>query len=161
MSRATNEIRITPSVLDRLIDYEPEISSESHRSRLRGLRELKQAVKRDLEWLLNTRQPIEPPSAELKELNSSVAVYGLPDFTSLNAKNRTDQNRMRRAVEAAIRVFEPRLVNVAVTLEAMRENERLMRFRIDAHLKVEPAPEPITFDTVLQLDNGQYLVREE
>lgn len=41
----------------------------------------------------------------------------------------------------------------------MREHERALRFRIDARLRVEPAPEPVTFDTVLQLHSGEYLVK--
>ena len=51
MPRIDNEIRVSQSVLDRLIDYEPRQSQEAPKSRLVILRELKQAVRRDLEWL--------------------------------------------------------------------------------------------------------------
>jgi type VI secretion system protein ImpF len=34
-----------------------------------------------------------------------------------------------------------------------------LRFRIDALLRVDPAPEPVTFDAVLQLNTQQYLVK--
>ena len=64
-------------------------------------------------------------------------------------------------LEQAIRVFEPRLEDPVVTLEPLDGIERVMRFRIDARLKVEPAPEPVTFDTVLQLGSGQILVQEK
>lgn len=161
MARTDNEIRITPSLLDRLIDYEPELTHESIASRARNLRQLKQSVKRDLEWLLNTRQVATGMPADLKELNSSLAVYGLPDFTAVNVKSNDDQDRMRRAIETAIRTFEPRLEDVMVTLEPMHETERALHFRIDARLKVEPAPEPVSFDTVLKLDSGRYAVEGE
>jgi len=36
-----------------------------------------------------------------------------------------------------------------------------MRFHIEARLKVEPAPEPVSFDTVLQVANSQYVVKAE
>jgi type VI secretion system protein ImpF len=161
MSRVDNEIRITPSVLDRLIDYEPELSQEPLMSRSKSLRQLKQSVKRDLECLLNTRKVAVELPADLKEINSSLAAYGLPDFTAVNVKSSLDQDRMRRELETAIRTFEPRLEDVTVSLEPMRETERALHFRIDARLRVEPAPEPIMFDTVLRLDNGRYSVEEK
>jgi len=147
-------------VLDRLIDYEPELTQEPLMSRSKSLRQLKQSMKRDLEWLLNTRKVADLP-ADLKEVNSSVAAYGLPDFTGVNVKSSIDQEQMRRDLEKVIRTFEPRLEDVTVVLEPLRETERALRFRIDARLKVEPAPEPITFDTVLRLDTGHYSLEEK
>jgi type VI secretion system protein ImpF len=159
MYRYENEVRITPSVLDRLIDYEPQKSQEAPSSRPRSMRELKQAVKRDLEWLLNTRQVVGGVPSELKETTRSLAAYGLPDFTAVNFKSVAEQNRMRRAIESAVSLFEPRLEDVLVTLLPLRETDHILRFRIDARLKVEPAPEPVSFDTVLQLGSGQYIVQ--
>jgi type VI secretion system protein ImpF len=159
MARVDNEVRVTPSILDRLLDYEPEVSREPIASRAKSLRQLKQSVRRDLEWLLNTRRIAEEVPSDLKEVNRSVATFGLPDFSSISVKNPMDQKRMLREIEEAVRTFEPRLENVEVSFEPMRDTERAMRFRIDAHLKVEPAPEPVTFDTVLQLGSGQYVVQ--
>lgn len=161
MPRTDNEVRITPSVLDRLLDYEPEKSRESLSSRTKSLRELKQSVKRDLEWLLNTRQANTQLPPDLKEVNSSVIAYGLPDFTTVGIKSAPDQNRLRRAIEGAISTFEPRLQDVRVTIEPVQEGERVVHFRIDARLKVEPAPEPITFDTVMRPGGGTCVLREE
>ncbi|HVG39165.1 MAG TPA: type VI secretion system baseplate subunit TssE [Pyrinomonadaceae bacterium] len=160
-SRYDNEVRVTLSVLDRLIDFEPEISREPVASRAKNLRQLKQAVKRDLEWLLNTRQVVDGVPADLKELSNSLAAYGLPDFTTASADNLADQIKMRRSIEDVIRLFEPRLEDVSVSVEPARGLERVMHFRIDARLKVDPAPEPVTFDTMLQLGSGQYLVQGE
>jgi type VI secretion system protein ImpF len=160
MSRFDNEVRVTIPVLDRLIDYEPEISQEPIASRSKNLRQLKQSVMRDLEWLLNTRQIAEGVPSELHEVNHSVVAYGLPDFTTINHKSPADQNRMRRAIENTVSIFEPRLEDVIVTIESSSESLRMMRFRIDARLKVDPAPEPVTFDTTLQLSSGQYMLKE-
>ena len=49
MPRLDEELRITLSVLDRLVDFEPEASQEAPASRSKTLRQLKQAVRRDLE----------------------------------------------------------------------------------------------------------------
>jgi type VI secretion system protein ImpF len=160
LARTDNEVRVVVSVLDRLLDYEPEISREPIASRSKSLRQLKQAVRRDLEWLLNTRQVPDGIPPELKETLNSVASYGLPDFTHLSMESGDDQKFVKREIEELVRRFEQRLEGVIVSVEPVRSSERLLRFRIDARLKVDPAPEPITFDTVLQLGSGQYTVSE-
>lgn len=161
MPRTDNEVRVTTSVLDRLIDYEPELTREPIASRSKNLRQLKESVRRDLEWLLNTRQIAGGLPPELKEINNSVAAYGLPDFTHLSIDSPVDQKHIKREIEETVRRFEQRLEGVIVTVEAGREKERVLRFRIDGRLKIEPAPEPITFDTMLQLGSGQYRVSAE
>jgi type VI secretion system protein ImpF len=90
-----------------------------------------------------------------------LVTYGLPDFTSYSLLTQDDRNRIRRAVEDAINIFEPRLLRVRVTLEAPREHDRGLRFRIDALLRVDPSPEPVTFDAVLQLNTQQYVIQRE
>lgn len=161
MPKIDHEVRITLSVLDRLLDYEPGQPSEPLASRSKNLRQLKQSVRRDLEWLLNTRQVADGVPAEFKELSNSLAAYGLPDFSSASADNPDDQHRMRRVIEETIHIFEPRLRDVTVTIEPERNAERALRFRIEANLIVDPAPEPVTFDTTLQLVNGEYKVQEK
>jgi len=148
-------------VLDRLLDYEPEVSRELLASRSKSLRQLKESVKRDLEQLLNTRQSGDWLPPDLKELNNSLAAYGLPDFSSVSIKSPAEQLRLRRALEAAITTFEPRLEDVNITLLPFDDLQRSLHFRIDVRLRIEPAPEPVTFDAMLQLSSGQYLVRGE
>ena len=161
MARTDHEIRLTPSILDRLLDDEPQATREAPRTQAQSLAELKRSVKRDLEWLLNTRHNgVEIPET-LEELNESLAVYGLPDLTSLSVRNPNEQNRLAKAVETALRIFEPRFINVKVTLEPIDNTDRQLRFRIEAHLDIEPVPEPISFDTVLQVGNGEFAVSEK
>ncbi|MEW5979690.1 MAG: type VI secretion system baseplate subunit TssE [Acidobacteriota bacterium] len=154
-----SEVRITISVLDRLIDYEPDAKQEAVASRSRSLRQLKMAVRRDLEWLLNTREYIGEIPSDLRELQHSVAVYGLPDFTSTSIKDPGNQEKLRRAIEEEIRLFEPRLEAVTVTLVAGNEKERAMHFRIDAQLRIDPAPEPVSFDTVVEAGSGHFTLK--
>ncbi len=161
MPRSDNEVRVSTSILDRLIDYEPEVSREAIGSRSKTLRDLKQSVMRDLEWLLNTRQVADGIPEDLKETCNSVANYGLPDFTVLSTESSDDQQFIKHEIEDAIRRFEQRLEAVVVTVDAIPSPERIIRFRIDARLRTEPTPEPITFDTVLQLGSGEYHVRTD
>lgn len=161
MARQDHETRITPSIFDRLLDFEPDVSKEAPKSRVKSLDNLKSSVRRDLEWLLNTRCIIDHIPERLEEVNNSLAIYGLPDFTGISVKGASDQTRLITMIERAIRVFEPRLMDVKVTLEPISDIERILRFRIDAQLKVDPIPEPITFDTVLQMGSGEFEIREK
>ena len=64
MPRQDADINVTPSLIDRLIDLEPANSSDPPSTRSQSVRQLKLALRRDLEWLLNTRRiPEEAPEA--------------------------------------------------------------------------------------------------
>jgi len=161
MPRIDNEIRVSHSVLDRLIDLEPRVSTEPPKSSTTSLAELKQSVRRDLEWLLNTRYFYDQgDGVGLEESIKSVAFYGLPDFTGVSAKSHLEQTRMTQALEAALKCFEPRFINVKVSMEPISNVDRMLRFRIEANLDIEPAPEPVVFDTVLQMGSGSFAVKE-
>ena len=150
---------VTLSVLDRLIDQEPERKLELPLSRVQSLRDLKAAVQRDLEWLLNTRRMIVPVPDSLKELHHSVFMYGLPDISSLSLSSSNDQETLLRSIKQAINLFEPRLANVKVVLEPATNEVRVIRFGIEALLRLDPAPQPVFFDTVLEPVSGQYQIR--
>ena len=68
---------------------------------------------------------------------------------------------MRRCLEDAIATFEPRLRRVRVSIEPPRAHERILRFRVDALLRTDPSPEPVTFDMVLQLHTQEYVVQRQ
>ena len=161
MARSANEIRVTPSVLDRLLDYEPDQSSESPKSRAASLRDLKISVRRDLEWLLNARRMPHEIDGGMVELKKSLIMYGLPDTTGVSGMSNVEQTRLTKELEAAIRHFEPRFLDVKVSLEPVNNFERMLKFRIEARLDVEPTPEPVAFDTVLQLGSGAFEVKEK
>jgi type VI secretion system protein ImpF len=161
MARIDSEIRITPSVLDRLLDFEPDLSREAPKSRSKSLRELKLSVRRDLEWLLNSRSYPGDIDERLEEVKKSVIVYGLPDITGVSAKSHIEQKNLTKALETAIKVFEPRFLDLKVFLEPVSNIDRMLKFRIEARLNVEPTPEPIAFDTILQLGSGDFEVKEK
>lgn len=158
MPRIDDEIRINLSVLDRLVDFEPEVTTEPPPSRSKALRQVKQALRRDLEWLLNTRRVLEVPE-ELPLLSESLLAYGLPDFTNLGVKSAADQNDLTRAIEVTLKRFEPRLEDIVVSIANASVLERAFRFRIEARLRIDPVPEPISFDTTLQLGSGNFAVK--
>ena len=99
--------------------------------------------------------PIPP---EFEQCNTSLLAFGLPDFSALSLRSPADQQRLGLAIDTAIRTFEPRLSRVSVSPEPRDELDPVLRYRVEAMLDIEPAPELITFDTVLQADTGRFLV---
>jgi type VI secretion system protein ImpF len=125
-----------------------------------GIRELKRAVARDLEAMLNTRrEALDELPESLEEVRRSLVTYGLPDFTAASLQSPRDRTRIRRALEDTIAAFEPRLDRVRISLEESEGNERAMHFRVEGWLRLEPNPEPVSFDTVLQLTTREYTVQ--
>jgi len=152
---------VTLSVLDRLIDDDPKNRSEAPLTRAQSLRILKAGLRRDLEWLLNTRRTIDPAPESARETARSVYHYGFSDISSRSVLSTRDHNDLVREMESAIAVFETRLKRARVRLEPVQSGLRVLRFVIEGLLCMDPAPEPVVFDTLLELGKGEYEVRGE
>ena len=149
---------ITNSVLDRLLDFEPGSEVENPPSRAQSVRQLKSSVRRDLECLLNTRRIPDVPDdrLELGMVRESIYLYGLPDLSSLTMANSADRNLLKRIVTDAVKIFEKRLSQVRVDLvDSTTAGSSGVRLRIDAMLRMDPVPEPISFDSVIDLKGGE------
>lgn len=155
-----SEQPLLPSVLDRLLDDDPAVSREAPRGRDQVLREMKESVRRDLENLLNTRRRLFAWPRELKELNRSVVGYGIPDITGGTLALEAGREEFCRLLQTLLRQYEPRFKTVEVRpLGNAEPLDRTLRFRIDALLRVEPAPEPVAFDSTLEPGRGGFAVR--
>jgi type VI secretion system protein ImpF len=154
---------VTLSILDRLADEDPRTpSAEAPLSRAESVRMLRNGVRRDLEWLLNTCRTPDEAGSSLPETESSVYNYGLPDFSSYAIASPKDQVRLVRVLQNALKVFEPRLANVRIVpVEINPKGLRTMRIRIEGLLMMDPAPEHISFDTTLQLTTGDFRIKDD
>ena len=70
-----------------------------------------------------------PELADYPLAKASVINFGLPDITSLGLSSASDHSRLRKAIEMCLRNFEPRLMDVSVTLEGS-----------DTHRSASPLP---------------------
>jgi type VI secretion system protein ImpF len=148
---------LLPSLLDRLLDREPSVRREAAHSRHLVVSELKASVARDLEDLLNSRRRCRRGPAGLPELERSLVNYGLPDFTGMTLASAEAREKFRELLETTVRRWEPRFLSLKVTLLGNTEPlDRTHRFRIDALLRAEPAPEPVAFDSVLEPSTGNF-----
>jgi type VI secretion system protein ImpF len=146
------------SILDRLIDEEPGLSREPAPYRYFTIGQVKAAVTRDLDNLLNTRRNIQVPPAAFEELNNSLFVYGVRDYTGQNPRSPAAKQQLRLDLEQTLVRFEPRLRNVTVQVESVAAGERNLRFRISALLVADPVSEPVTFDTFFDANRGEYVI---
>ncbi len=158
MDKDGTSIRL--SVLDRLLDNEPDVTKEAVPTKAQQIRQLQQNVLRDLEDLLNTRRRIETWSESLNELDTSLLTYGLNDVSDLGLASNTGRETIRRLLETVLRQFEVRFKAVKVALlENKTEEDRTLRFRIDAMLNMEPDPLPVTFDSELEPHTASFSMR--
>jgi type VI secretion system protein ImpF len=161
--RTQSNSAVTLSVLDRLTDNDPKSPTvEAPLSRAESVRALKQGVRRDLEWLLNTRRTPDDPGVLRVETENSLYNYGLPDFSAYSIASPKDQSKLIKALQAAVKTFEPRMANVRILpLEITSTGLRTLRIRIEGLLLMDPAPEHISFDTTLQLTTGDFHIKDD
>jgi type VI secretion system protein ImpF len=161
------------SVLDRLVADQPpphRVAASSGEGR-GGQRQAtvskaeferyRAAVRRDLEWLLNTRKNADPLPEGLREVEKSVYAYGLPDFSEFSLsteRNAADQERLAGMIARTIEIFEPRILDVRVAIGNRASSSRDLHFHVLGRLKMKPRPEPVCYDTKLDVTRGEYAV---
>jgi type VI secretion system protein ImpF len=152
MAKTPSDRPLMPSLLDCLLE-DDEVP-------FRSLRGMKLSVRRDLENLFNTRVRNVTWGEDQGELDHSLLNYGLPDFSDVRLSSAIERDKFCRLLEEVIRRHEPRLVNVRVlSLTDSEPVDRTFRFRIEALLRTEPSPEPVTFDSVVRPQTGNVEVQ--
>ena len=154
MAKTKSEVLVTQSLIDRLVDREqwPE-------TRAASITMYRDSLKRDVEWLLNTRQPVIPALESFPATAASVLNFGLPDIHSFDGSAGKEQNALTVALEKCIRTFEPRIKQPRVYLTRTDLLSRSLRFHIEGKITYENMDEEIKFDTVLELISGEYEVK--
>lgn len=165
MAELTTADRLQPSLLDRLRDDEPRNQQEGRDRRIMSMRQLRDAVLRDLVWLLNAASP--PSWDEVNEfplVAKSVLNYGMPDMTGRTAGN-VSRSELERAVRTSVFNFEPRVMHDTLKVKAVklkraeRESENAIGFEISGDLCPLPMPEALFVRTSLDLETGRCTLR--
>jgi len=159
MAELTPSERLQPCLLDRLTDDHPEEVKESRDQRVVSMRRYREAVLRDLRWLLNTGNHESAESlAGFEEVQRSVLNYGTPDLCGLTSSG-LEADQVRRQLIEAVRIFEPRILpaSLSVRVEAGfgELDHNALTFEIQGDLWARPAPDPLYIRTEVDLDTGQ------
>jgi type VI secretion system protein ImpF len=149
--------RFIPSVLDKLLGT-PEDHPASSAQGV-GIGQIKAAVARDIEALLNTRPGYMPAQLDgYEQATHSLLTFGLVDISPLSLASDRDRHAIVLAITRALHDHEPRLSDVQVTVrEGMAVGAGLC-FAIHAQLQLQRSSEPVAFDAVLQPGCNRYEV---
>jgi type VI secretion system protein ImpF len=151
--------RLQPSLLDRITDLRPDQPQPETLTPVMTLRELRTAVLRDLNWLLNATNLASAQDLSLyPQVARSVVNFGLPSLAG-SSYSGTDIIGLERAIRQAIWDFEPRILRNSVKVQAIRPKSRprpnLLMFEITGELWAYPVPEHLVLRTELDLEEGK------
>ena len=148
------------SLIDRLVDDEPERPSDASLTHTQLLLYHRESVLRDLANLLNTRRRSPDPPASFEDLVPSMVDYGLRDFIFENLAAASVRERLRATIEETIQRYEPRFKRVSVRLvDSGMTADPALKLRIEALLYAEPAPISISFDSIMDPISGGFDVK--
>lgn len=156
--------RLQPALLDRLTDdHHPDpVDGDAHR--VMSKQQMRQAVLRDLSWLLNAVQPLASLAERFPVAADSVVNYGLPPLAGQLA-SRIDVSVLERSIREAIVRFEPRILAdslevKAVEFESVMATHNIIEFEIRGFLWAQPVPLELLLRTQLDLEAGQVEVKD-
>ncbi len=156
--------RLQPSLLDRLTDLQPEKKKESSSRQSMSQIEFKNAVIRDLGWLLNcTALNVTGELDDYPETIRSVINYGLPDLSGQTSSS-VDIQQLERSVKRSISEFEPRIIrnSLVVKIRSNRDDmsHNSLVFEIEGAVFGQPSPFQVVLKSELDLECGEFKVRE-
>lgn len=155
----SSSIRIRRSVFDRLITG----ADTGHDGLVMtySVEQLRDAVARDLESLLNSRSVVdfEDPGTT-HWVRRSVLCFGVRDFVGRVLTNSEEQRHIGRSLAHAIQTHEPRLRDVSIVFNDTSATTNSLSFTIRALLIVYPAKEAVSFDALLQPSLSRFAVTQ-
>ncbi len=121
---------------------------------------LREALRRDLEALLNARRHMVSWPTEYDELECSLVNYGLDDFTNETRGSDGFREEFIEAVEKLLRRFEPRLGRFEVSVLSEPDSlDRTLRFRITGVVTLDDERQELHFDSHADPVRGFFVVR--
>lgn len=157
----SESMQMVPTLLDRLLDDEPQHSSEAQPGHRCTVAAYRASVVRDLELVVNTRRELIADRLDAwPTLQGTLLDYGLPDFLSRGVRSTEDRRQIQRQLERTIEQGDKRFSNVRVQLLNQDSHHRILQFRIEAVLLIREASQRVAFDAVLQVNTRQYKVQD-
>ena len=157
--------RLQPSLLDRLIDDDPTSKIEPVDQKILTKQALRQAVLRDLSWLLNATGYCPPlDEKQFPDTACSVLNFGLPTMSGQFAST-MQRASMEQALRQAILSFEPRILSRTLEIEIVLEG-----YAMDSHNRVgltikgmlwaQPVPMEFLMRSRIDLEEGRFMVED-
>jgi type VI secretion system protein ImpF len=156
--------RLQPSLLDRLTDLHIENSKESTSQQSMSQNQFKEAVIRDLGWLLNSVSlEVCTDLDKYPAVKRSVINYGLPDLSGHTSAT-VDVQSVEKAIRQAIHLFEPRIIRNSLRVKVHSDPDAMTHnalvFEISGAIFGQPSPFQVVLQSELDLENGQFKLTE-
>ncbi|MDR2153652.1 MAG: type VI secretion system baseplate subunit TssE [Burkholderiaceae bacterium] len=151
--------RLQPVLLDRLTDQQPGKRQERAGAFLMSGKVLRQAVLRDLQWLLNTTNlGVDHAVKAMPRTSRSVINYGVQGWAGARMSE-VDFTDVETAIRTAIVNHEPRIMKDSikvrcVTDAASLEHHNLLALEIRGTLWSVPYPVEFIVRSELDLESG-------
>jgi type VI secretion system protein ImpF len=165
MAEQIAQERLQPSLLDRLVDHAPTEQRESDDKRTLTRQALRQAMLRDLSWLLNaTGYGLPFDDKRYPNAARSVLNYGLP-MLSGQFTSSIQRVSMEQALKNAILQFEPRILPRTLEVELVMEGSALdshnrIGLRIRGMLWAQPVPLEFLMRSRIDLEEGRIEIED-
>lgn len=156
--------RLQPALLDRLTDLEPEKTTEARDARVIDIRRLREIIRRDLSWLLNTNNLDTQVDPDLyPNVATSVVNYGVREVSGDFATNRRAQD-IRASIRRAIELYEPRLRDGSLEI-ILREEDQMQTtmvvFDIHAEMWADPMPVELYLRSEVDFTTGELTLENQ
>jgi type VI secretion system protein ImpF len=163
MSGLRGRERLQPSLLDRLTDHSPSNKRETVDQQALSMQQLRQAVLRDLAWLLNATNLItlEEELEERPLLAGSTLNFGIPGFAGMiDSSGRIGS--LEKELATAIKRYEPRIRPETLRVRASGSNDSTgsLIFEIEGELWAQPVPQQLFVQTQIEVETRLAVVSE-
>lgn len=164
MADPSRSDRLQPSLLDRLTDNAPDQRRETLGQQTLTMQQLRQAVLRDLAWILNTTNlaTSEDLAASPRAARSTLN-FGIPGFAGL-VRAAGPGSGLEALLADAIRAFEPRIRPDSIHVRARPPHEDnplpALIFEIEGELWAQPVPQQLFLQTSIELETRLAVVTD-
>jgi type VI secretion system protein ImpF len=140
--------RVPLSLFDRLLDDSPDTQHEAIEHDDRRFERFKLGLRRDLEGLLNSKQPYARWGTE-PGLTETITGFGLVDISTEDFGTPAVRDRIKRLIATTISTHETRLHGVEVEVDGAPTSTGI-RFRISGVIRLADAAEAVIYDARLR-----------
>ena len=152
------ENQVPPSLLDRLVDNDPSVLTESFHAGQISARRMREIIRRDLGWLLATVRMEEFVDIDgYENVSNSVLNYGVRDLSGVPEQN-INPLEVQEAIRKAICNFEPRFARSSVNvrlLDAADDDQRgQAKIRITGQLQIPGMEGSIQLEAKINFETG-------
>ncbi|ANN79408.1 type VI secretion system baseplate subunit TssE [Bordetella flabilis] len=157
--------RLQPSLLDRLMDDEPNKREEPRESSMLTHAQLREVVLRDLRWLLNTvNLETTDDLSPYPRASGSVVNFGVHAMAG-KRMSEIDWIDVEDSIRCAIAAFEPRILDSSVEVRCVTdtgtlEHHNVLSLEIKGMLWCVPHPLEFLFRTDIDLESGHMDLRD-